>query len=159
MAPNELEEAVREERADNEAEHSLPKWVQTTLRESKLTSPLSSRTRSGSRAHLGDSANLASSLVFLSCLQDADKLESFEEAQDDPNWMQAMQEEISSIEKNQTWDLVDLPIGKKAIGTRWVYKVKRKADGCIDCLKACVVAKGCAQQKGIYFEETFVSTS
>ena len=85
MVPNELEEVVREERADNEAEHSLPKWVQTTLRESKLTSPLPSRTRSGSRAHSGDSTNLASSLVFLSCLQDANEPKSFEEAQDDPN--------------------------------------------------------------------------
>ena len=56
-----------------------------------------------------------------------------------------MQEENSSIEKNQTWDLVDLPVGKKASGTKWVYKVKRKADGSIDCLKACLVAKGYAQ--------------
>ena len=159
MALDELEEAVCLERAENEAEHSLPKYVQTIVREIKFTSPLLGKTQSGSRAHLGDSANLASSLVFLSCLQDVDEPEFFEEAQDYPNWMQAMQEEISSIEKSQIWDLVDLPIGKKAIGTRWVYKVERKVDGSIDRLKAHLVAKGYAQQKGIDFEETFAPTS
>ena len=66
-------------------------------------------------------------------------------AQTNPNWMQAMQEDISSIEKNQTWDLVNLLVGRKAIGTKWVYEVKRKVDGSIDCLKACLVAKGYAQ--------------
>ena len=97
-----LEEVVYEEPIDHEAVHSLPKWVQTTLRESKLSSPLPSRPRSGSSAHLGDSANLASSLILLSCLQDANEPESFEEAQANPIWMQVMPEEISSIEKNQT---------------------------------------------------------
>ena len=52
-----------------------------------------------------------------------------------------MQEEIYSIEKNQIWDLVDFPIGKKAIGTKWVYKVKRKADGSIDHLKLALLPK------------------
>ena len=91
-----------EETINHEAVHSLPKWVQTTLRESKLSSPLPSKTRSSLSAHLHDFANLASSLILLSCLQGADEPQSFEEAQANPNWMQAMQEEISSIEKNQT---------------------------------------------------------
>ena len=55
--------------------------------------------------------------------------------------MQAMHDEISSIEMNCTLDLVELPNGKKAIGTKWVYKVKRKVDGLIDYLKAQLVAK------------------
>ena len=63
------------------------------------------------------------------------------------------------LKTNQTWDLVDLCIDKKAIGTKWVYKFKRKVDGSIDHLKACLVAKGYAQQKGIDFEETFSPTS
>ena len=70
-----------------------------------------------------------------------------------------MQEELTSIEQNNTWDVVDLPTGKKAIGTKWVFKLKQKANGTIDRYKAQLVAKGYAQQKGIDYEETFAPTS
>lgn len=43
------------------------------------------------------------------------------EASSDPKWMK---EEMESIEKNKTWELIDLPYGKKSIGVRWVFKVK-----------------------------------
>ncbi|MCO5572616.1 hypothetical protein L7F22_026374 [Adiantum nelumboides] len=70
-----------------------------------------------------------------------------------------MQQEIESIHTNHTWDLVDLPTGKKPIGTKWVFKVKRKQDGTADMYKARLVAKGYAQQKGIDYDETFAPTS
>ncbi|MDM1057574.1 hypothetical protein HX004_17660 [Myroides sp. 1354] len=73
--------------------------------------------------------------------------------------MHAMQDEYDSILKNDTWDLAEMPYGKKAIGTKWVYKLKRKVDGSIDRYKARLVAKGYAQQKGIDFDETFAPTS
>ena len=57
-----------------------------------------------------------------------------------------------------TWYLIDLSIGKKAIGAKWVYKLKPKHDGSIDCYKARLVAKGYASKKGIYFYETFALT-
>ena len=60
--------------------------------------------------------------------------------------------------KNGTWSLVDLPIGKKAIGTKWVLKLKHKPDGSIERYKARLVVKGYAQEKGIDFEETFAPT-
>ena len=69
-----------------------------------------------------------------------------------------MQIEYDAIMKNGTWSLVDLPVGKKAIGTKWVYKLKCKPDGSVDCYKARLVAKGYAQEKGIDFEETFAPT-
>lgn len=66
-----------------------------------------------------------------------------------------MQEEIQALEKNDTWDLVRLPPGKQAIDSRWVYKMKRKADGSIERYKARLVAKGCAKEYGVDYEETF----
>lgn len=69
-----------------------------------------------------------------------------------------MQSKYDSMH-NDTWYLTELPYGKKAIRTKWVYKLKQKADGLVDHVKARLVAKGYAQQKGIDFEETFAPTS
>ncbi|MCO5578123.1 hypothetical protein L7F22_031961 [Adiantum nelumboides] len=69
-----------------------------------------------------------------------------------------MQSKYDALIENDTWTLCDLPPGKKAIGTKWVYKLKRKPDGEIDRYKARLVAKGYAQQKGIDYEETFAPT-
>jgi hypothetical protein len=66
-----------------------------------------------------------------------------------------MQEEIDSIEKNKTWELVEKPNNKDAIGVKWVYKVKHNPDGSVQKNKARLVAKGYAQQPGIDYEETF----
>ncbi|KAJ4744662.1 Gag-Pol polyprotein [Rhynchospora pubera] len=70
-------------------------------------------------------------------------------------WLLAMQEEIDSMEKNQVWDLVDLPRGRKAVGSKWVLKAKRKNDGSIERYKARLVAKGFTQVEGVDYEETF----
>jgi len=66
-----------------------------------------------------------------------------------------MKEEIKSIEKNATWQLLNLPEGKNVIGLKWVFRTKFKTDGSIQKHKARLVAKGYAQQEGIDFEETF----
>ena len=51
---------------------------------------------------------------------------SFDEPVKDAQWVQAMHEEIDAIEKNQTWDLVDIHADKTSIGVKWVYKTKGK---------------------------------
>ena len=65
-----------------------------------------------------------------------------------------MEKELESMRKNQFLDLVDLPSNWKAIGNKWVLKIKRKADGSIENYKAQLVAKGNTQQEGIDYEET-----
>jgi hypothetical protein len=68
------------------------------------------------------------------------------EALDDPNWKLAMDAEYAALEKNQTWHLVPPEGIKNVIDCRWVYKVKRKADGLFDRNKARFVAKGFKQR-------------
>ena len=70
-------------------------------------------------------------------------------------WKQAIDEEIKSIEKNNTWELTTLPRGQKAIGVKWVYKAKKNAKGEIEKYKARLVAKGYKQKQGVDYEEVF----
>ncbi|KAM0029839.1 putative RNA-directed DNA polymerase [Helianthus debilis subsp. tardiflorus] len=70
-------------------------------------------------------------------------------------WKNAMEEEIVALERHKTWSLTRLPAGKKAIGLKWVFKLKFHADGSIQRHKARLVAKGYSQQSGIDYEETF----
>jgi hypothetical protein len=80
---------------------------------------------------------------------------TFEEAKGSECWIKAMKEEMASIEQNNTWKLVNLPPGHKAIGLKWVYKVKRDEGGAIVKYKARLVAKGYVQKQGIDFDEVY----
>ena len=66
-----------------------------------------------------------------------------------------MDEELGSIKDNDTWELVDLPNNHKAIGLKWVYKIKKDAEGKLVKHKARLVAKGYVQEQGVDFEEVF----
>lgn len=59
------------------------------------------------------------------------------------------------MHSNHTWDLVDLPPGKKPIGSKWVYKVKLKSNGSLERCKARLVAKWFNQKYGVDYEEIF----
>ena len=70
-------------------------------------------------------------------------------------WQEAMQEEMLSLKENNTWTLVDLPSGHKAIDNRWVFHVKQQPNSLNDRYKARLVAKGYSQRAGIDYDETF----
>ncbi|KAJ8751551.1 hypothetical protein K2173_016789 [Erythroxylum novogranatense] len=72
----------------------------------------------------------------------------FEDAVKSSKWRLAMDTEIESIEKNQTWELTELPSGAKRIGVKWIYKTKLNELGEVDKYKARLVAKGYSQQHG-----------
>lgn len=131
------------------------RWLVQTLHDSKLDAPLSSRTCSGS--HSADFASDCYALAISNMCVDKDPV-SFNEAHNSKNWMAAMQCEYDAIMKNGTWSLCDLTPGKKAVGTKWVYKIKCTLDGSMESYKARLVENGYAQEKGIDFEETFAPT-
>ncbi|KAM1862094.1 hypothetical protein ACFX14_002598 [Malus domestica] len=62
---------------------------------------------------------------------------------------------MMALHKNDTWEIMKLPKGKKPVGCRWVFTVKYKADGSVDRYKARLVAKGYTQTYGIDYQETF----
>lgn len=66
-----------------------------------------------------------------------------------------METEIKSIEENNTWELVELPMEAKVIGVKWVYKTKYNEKGEVDKFKARLVANGYHQREGIDFHEVF----
>ena len=66
-----------------------------------------------------------------------------------------MKKEIHALEQNGTWTLENLPKGKKAIDSKWVYKIKFKPSGEVERYKARLVAKGCTQIEGWDYHETF----
>ena len=59
-----------------------------------------------------------------SALASLQEPQTFHEVSSNPLWKQAMKEELDALHKTRTWDLVDLPSGKSAIGYKWVFKIK-----------------------------------
>ena len=83
---------------------------------------------------------------------------TFEEAMNNTyasQWMMAMQEKIEVLQKNNAWDLVSLSQGRKPIGNKWVFKIKRNGDDQVERYRAGLVVKRYAQKEGIDFNEIF----
>ncbi|KAJ1703741.1 hypothetical protein LUZ63_003520 [Rhynchospora breviuscula] len=92
---------------------------------------------------------------FLAAVTAKKEPEHFGEAMKDSNWRKAMQTEIEALERNKTWSIEDLPSEKKAIGCKWVYRIKYNSDGSVERYKARLVVLGNRQVEGIDFKETF----
>ena len=80
---------------------------------------------------------------------------SFQEAVQEPTWVDAMVEEYDSIVRNSAWEIVPRPVDKSVVGSRWIYKVNQAADGSFEKYKAIFVARGFSHIGGIDYEETF----
>jgi len=86
---------------------------------------------------------------FLSAIDSIRIPTSVQEALKDENWIRAMNEEMSVLQRNETWEIVERPKDKKAMGYRWIYTVKYKFDDTLDRYKARLDAKGYTQTYGI----------
>ncbi|GKC98793.1 putative ribonuclease H-like domain-containing protein [Tanacetum coccineum] len=73
----------------------------------------------------------------------------------DLSWIEAMQDELLQFKLQQVWTLVDLPYGKRAIGTKWIYRNKKDKRGIVVRNKARLVAQGYTQEEGIDYDEVF----
>ncbi|GJS49407.1 putative ribonuclease H-like domain-containing protein [Tanacetum coccineum] len=73
----------------------------------------------------------------------------------DPSWIEAMQDELLQFKLQKVWTLVDLPNGKRAIGTKWVFRNKKDERGIVIKNKARLVAQGYTQEEGIDYDEVF----
>jgi hypothetical protein len=80
---------------------------------------------------------------------------SLAEAEQQGCWCRAMEEEVKSIEDNGTWTLTELPEGRRAVGLKWVFKVKKNEHGEIARHKVRLVVKGYAQRQGVDYDEVF----
>ncbi|CAA7041847.1 unnamed protein product [Microthlaspi erraticum] len=70
-------------------------------------------------------------------------------------WRKAMGFEVEALEATKTWSLTELPPGKKALASKWVYRIKYNSDGSIEHHKARLVVMGNFQEEGIDYDETF----
>ncbi|GJW01450.1 putative ribonuclease H-like domain-containing protein [Tanacetum coccineum] len=84
-----------------------------------------------------------------------EELKKVIQALKDPSWIEAMQEELLQFKLQQVWTLMDLLYGKRAIGTKWVYRNKKDERGIVIRNKARLVAQGYTQEEGIYYDEVF----
>ena len=73
-------------------------------------------------------------------------------------WLEAMEDEMKSMNANIVWDMEIIPKGAKTVGYKWVYKTKLYSQGNIERYKARLMVKGFTQREGIDYNETFFSS-
>ncbi|GJZ19206.1 ribonuclease H-like domain-containing protein, partial [Tanacetum coccineum] len=109
----------------------------------------------GLEKYVGYSKLNSENFCFVTELNKTREPKTYFEASKYSHWTDAMNQEIDDLLRNCTWELVDLPEGRKAIGSKWIYKIKLRSSGEIDRYKARLVAQGFGQKEGINYEEAF----
>ncbi|GJS35501.1 ribonuclease H-like domain-containing protein [Tanacetum coccineum] len=109
----------------------------------------------GLEKYVGYSKLNSKKICFISQLNKTREPKTYFEASKYSHWIDAMNQEMNALLRNGTWELVELPEGRKAIGSKWIYKIKFRSSGEIDRYKARLVAQGFGQKEGIDYEETF----
>ncbi|TQE01264.1 hypothetical protein C1H46_013171 [Malus baccata] len=110
--------------------------------------PMQTRSKSGISKKKVFSAKLQSSVQV-------SEPATFKSAIKIPEWVAAMEDEITALKSQNTWSLVPLPSTKNLVGCKWVYRIKTNPDGSVARYKARLVAKGYSQEEGVDYCETF----
>ncbi|GJV69064.1 putative ribonuclease H-like domain-containing protein [Tanacetum coccineum] len=92
---------------------------------------------------------------LFACFLSQEEPKKIVQALKDPSWIEAMQEELLQFKLQEVWTLVELPNGKRAIGTKWVFRNKKDERGIVIKNKARLVAQGYTQEEGIDYDEVF----
>eukprot|EP00253_Pinus_taeda_P009397 PITA_09397 len=147
------------------SEKGPPKWLTKTLESVHPDEVGKTGTRNSNRKNGGD-VDVSNSPIDMDVSYDCElnlstnfEPTSFKEATSHYEWKEAMKKEYDAFIKNDTWKLVDPPLGTKPIGCKWVYRNKYKADGSLEKHKARHVENGFAQKEGVDYKETFSPTT
>ncbi|GJS28586.1 putative ribonuclease H-like domain-containing protein [Tanacetum coccineum] len=92
---------------------------------------------------------------LFACFLSQEEPKEVVQALKDPSWIEAMQEELLQFKLQEVWTLVELPNGKRAIGTKWVFRNKKDDRGIVIKNKARLVAQEYTQEEGIDYDEVF----
>ncbi|KAL2248611.1 UNVERIFIED_CONTAM: Retrovirus-related Pol polyprotein from transposon RE1 [Sesamum indicum] len=150
-------ESLTAEQENNPVENSneiLRRSTRVTTRPTKLQDYICSNISDHQNM-----TNISYPTSIHSCLLSAASLpqepKSFNQAIKQKEWKDAMLVELKALEKNQTWEITELPKNKRTIGCKWIFKLKLKPDGTIERYKARLVAKGYNQLEGIDYFDSF----
>jgi hypothetical protein len=149
--------------------HTVPSPSDTSSTSTTRTSPPSVPLRHSTRSNFGKKRELywmanpsKAMCAFLSIDEQSEEPSrdprTHKEALSCPErekWITAMKEELDSLRKHNTYCLAKLPLGRRTVGCKWVFKTKRDTTGSITRYKARLVAQEYTQQKGLDFQETF----
>ncbi|GJU96225.1 putative ribonuclease H-like domain-containing protein [Tanacetum coccineum] len=167
---NDAAEALRKEFAQDTEDLILqPGAAKATSTNTVNTSstPVSTDNPSNAFSTVADFTNLESTVnqrrnnhkdfqhCLFACFLSQIEPKKISEALEDESWVDAMQEELLQFKIQKVWILVDFPYGKKAIGTKWVYRNKKDERGVVVRNKARLVAQGHRQEEGIDYDEVF----
>ncbi|GKV14824.1 hypothetical protein SLEP1_g25638 [Rubroshorea leprosula] len=110
--------------------------------------------RRSTRKHKSSARYISSDYILITKEGEPKNFQEVQSYKDKNGWMKAMQEEMNSLHKNNTYELVTLPKGRKPLKNKWVFKLKKDGDKIVR-YKARLVVKGFSKKKGIDFDEIF----
>ncbi|VVA37944.1 PREDICTED: Retrovirus-related Pol poly from transposon, partial [Prunus dulcis] len=149
-----LEVLLPFESASSLMDNSGPLPAQVHPANSMNNHPMQTRSKSGI-VQSKKFPEFSSFHTHLTSISEPDTPSYFKQALGDPAWKQAMTEEIQALDQQGTWTLVPSPPNTNIVGCKWIFKIKKNADGTISRYKARLVAQGFSQEYGLDYEETF----